>query len=1407
MGAPPAREARMTAAGRGALLLLAGLSLLFPAVPATAGGFSRMAAPTGDVRFQFLGDPAEVSRTADGTLLVRDHIHPEGPVGPYATLPAATTWIAMPPGASGSVEAAIVESVPLAWPAGSSALERDRWLAALQPEGWSAAPACWMSNQWGMPVSFCPVIPDGRGGLLYVQRAVLSVRYAVPAGLRLHARAATGRDPFEGTYEQTFLNYEEAKSWRRADEAPLAGGRRALPQAHDSLESSPNPWIKVFVSRRGIYEITGKDLQDLNPAFAGADTASLRLFAAPFFGLSPDSSLDHAPSWMQEIPISIISAAGGNGNGLLGTQDRIRFLGQGPDGWYEDYGRPPAAHERYYQDLYNNESVYWLTWGGHFQSGSPRRIPTVTGDAFSDSSFVPQVLDRTHFRQNLIWDPRPRNLSQLNDPNQPTWERFWWLDLFAEPKDQGKQLQIDLPDAVVDRPVRVRARFWGNSYQIPNRPWPSHALRLLLNDNLVIQTDRQPDAHHTHWDFFDSRDVDTTGVWLGPGQQNFRFILPTHPISDFPPDSANVNRFDHVYLAWIEMDYTHRLIAHGDSLAFSAGGLSGTFNLEASGFSSGDVLVLDGTYDAPRWIRPKVTTADGTDFRARFRMTFDPDQPASVLLRSSANLLKPRLERFTPPLQFLRSRRDAVSMIIITHASFTEAADSLADFRRTHFPGLAAGQTASVSVVDVQEIMDEFGFGRLDPVAIRNFLQFAKRSWTGGGGPDRAPAYVLLLGDTNYDFRNFLGKGAKIFVPTYEGYYDSGLTSSIYSPQFGSDDFYGYLDGPGDVALDLYIGRMPAGTVDDAAATVNKTMRFEAPTNVGSWRGRVTLVADDICQGRNPDALQFDHMVQTEDLPPRLPTTLQEDKIYLYEYGAECIYDTKPLAAAALLERMNEGTLLVNFTGHGSDQQLADERVFEITSVPSLVNQNRLFIFFTASCSVGKYDFFGQGLGEAMLLHAGGGAISVFSASAIAYSGGNAEMNRNFLSAAFPDRDAGRALPVGQAAATAKANLSHPTELNSRRYALLGDPAVRIASPQLHVDLSLHNAATGAAVGDTLHCGLLTDVTGQVEDESGQLVAGFNGTASVRIYDSGIVRRPPNPDSLSYVLQGAPIYRGDATVSGGTFSLRFQVPSALRRGTPQVPISKAQIFAYVSSADNDGCGSLDSLSVPATEAVPSDDRQGPEISLKFDSDPSSLPPGAGFTATFHDESGINITSLVNSRSVIMEVDENGSQVHAEDVASRISFGSDFTSARLDYFVPTSLASGHSYDLVLRASDNVNNSSRIDVPFVIGASGPLSLGGVFNLPNPTRGGTRFFGQLSENAEVDVQLFTLSGRRIWRLGQPVRLTPTEFAQDGIEWDGRDSDGDRLANGVYLYKISAVPERGGSARNYIGKMVVAR
>ncbi|MFA6233205.1 MAG: C25 family cysteine peptidase [Bacteroidota bacterium] len=79
--------------------------------------------------------------------------------------------------------------------------------------------------------------------------------------------------------------------------------------------------------------------------------------------------------------------------------------------------------------------------------------------------------------------------------------------------------------------------------------------------------------------------------------------------------------------------------------------------------------------------------------------------------------------------------------------------------------------------------------------------------------------------------------------------------------------------------------------------------------------------------------------------------------------------------------------------------------------------------------------------------------------------------------------------------------------------------------------------------------------------------------------------------------------------------------------------------------------------------------------------------------------------------------------------------------------------------------------------------------LYNYPNPFQGETSFTFLLTgmePPKEVEVKIYTVAGRLIRKISYPA--SSMRVGYNALKWDGRDEDGDELANGVYFYKIIA-------------------
>jgi hypothetical protein len=111
-----------------------------------------------------------------------------------------------------------------------------------------------------------------------------------------------------------------------------------------------------------------------------------------------------------------------------------------------------------------------------------------------------------------------------------------------------------------------------------------------------------------------------------------------------------------------------------------------------------------------------------------------------------------------------------------------------------------------------------------------------------------------------------------------------------------------------------------------------------------------------------------------------------------------------------------------------------------------------------------------------------------------------------------------------------------------------------------------------------------------------------------------------------------------------------------------------------------------------------------------------------------------------------------------------------------------------HTIKVKAWDVENNSGEAAVEFLVAETGEIKLKNVLNYPNPFVTNTKFWFEhnlVGISIETHIQIFTVAGKVVKNIQNT--FTPTTFRVDDVAWDGTDDEGDRLANGVYLYKIS--------------------
>jgi hypothetical protein len=313
--------------------------------------------------------------------------------------------------------------------------------------------------------------------------------------------------------------------------------------------------------------------------------------------------------------------------------------------------------------------------------------------------------------------------------------------------------------------------------------------------------------------------------------------------------------------------------------------------------------------------------------------------------------------------------------------------------------------------VAIEDVYDEFGWGEAHPEAVKAFLEFAFHSW------ERAPRYVVLLGDATYDFKNSLGTGTLNRVPPI-------IIRDTYLWTV-SDPEYAFVNGS-DLLPDVALGRLPAANLAEAERLVRKVLDWE---NLGfDLTGRAVLVAD------NADAAG-DFESDSDRLAQTFLADRQVERIYLSQLGSG--------TRAAITQAFDSGASLMSYIGHGGTAVWASENIWNFSDVARLAPQAQQPFLMTMDCLNGFFHHPRMNsLSEELLKADGKGAVGTLAPSSLSVHWA-ADV---YLEALTRELVSGRHQRLGDALLAAQAAYieagARPELL--RTYQLLADPALPI---------------------------------------------------------------------------------------------------------------------------------------------------------------------------------------------------------------------------------------------------------------------------------------------------------------------------------------------------------------------------
>ena len=1085
-------------------------------------------------------------------------------------------------------------------------------------------------------------------------------------------------------------------------------------------------WYKIGVVKQGIYKIDIPFLNSLGINTGNISSGTIRLFGNGGAMLDESNAVKR-PDDLVENAIDVVDG----GDGIFNGNDYFLFYGASADKWLKDSINSRFKHQK---NLYADTVYYYLTIGGtgkRIQTKNITANANKTANSYNERHF--QELDLVNF---------------LNSGKE------WFGEEFSSLPGNvlARNYALNFTGLDVATPVYLSTSFAARSVGA------SSAFNVAVN-NLQLSTIPMGAVSGNYLDAFATTNTKDFSVNVTANPVNINLL--------FVPGASSAQG----WLNWFEVHCRRALNLNLQSqLFFRDWQTVGSGNIVSFSVQSAtaNTIVWDITNEQQPQKMTTTLTGGNVSFKndadfLREYVAFDNTMNPIAL----GKIDNQNLHNTTP-----------VDLIIVTPTIFRNDANRLALFHLQQY-------NQKTIVATVEQVYNEFAAGAADPSAVRDFIKmyFDKA----GADSTKKPKYVLLFGSASFDYKKRIS-GNTNFIPCYES-----MNSIDPLVSYTSDDFFALLDDGDDVnltsppgQLDIAIGRLPVTNTNEARIIVDKIINYHSPNSFGVWRNNTLFVADD----KDGNI----HLNDAEAIAGNGLATnnlFNQDKVYLdaYPLVSGTGGGRYPQVNQAIINKISAGTLLFNYNGHGGYQRLADEAILGQEEVNQFNNAQKLPLFITATCDFAPYDDPTKAsLGASLLVGNNNGAIGLVTTTRVVFAFSNKILNDNFLKIALQKNTANGYLSLGEALKRAK-NYTYTTfsdVVNNRKFTLLADPALTLAFPKLNMDISTINNQPISG-NDTLKALNKYTLVGSVKDNSGLVASNFNGTVYPVIFDKKQTLQTLGNDAASpvtnYTQQQAVLYKGKATVKNGVFSFSFIVPKDIN-----YQVGSGRLSLYAENGSTDANGMSNNFLVGGTSSNSIIDVDGPLIKV-FLNDEKFVNGGLvnekpQLIVKLFDSSGINTAGTGIGHDITATIDGNDKNVLVLNNYYE-AVNDSYQSGNIYFQLPV-LAEGVHY-LKIKAWDVANNSSEKIIEFTVAAAKNLEISHVLNYPNPFSSKTCFWfehNQAPGELKVLINIFSVTGKLVHQIQRNIQTTGNRVSE--IFWDGKDQYSEKLAKGVYIYRI---------------------
>ena len=1135
---------------------------------------------------------------------------------------------------------------------------------------------------------------------------------------------------------------------------------RSAPAITNSVLASGN-WYRFYVEKSGVYKVSKSFLQSLG-LNTNVDPRTIKIYGNGGRMLPLLNDTEY-PFDLEENAIQFIGEEDGN----FDNSDYILFYAEGVDTW--------NAESLTSVNLYDTKSYYYVT----ANAGLGKRIPTATEPSAASSMNFSQFDSVLYYEKDLV------NVGKVG--------RRWFGEQFNI--ENTRNFDFTIPNIDTSVPVEIKINSASRSFGATSFNFKANATDLGTLNFAPIVAFSGTEGFESALNASFTTSSPTISIKL------------TYNTGGIPGSIG--------YLDFIRLKAKRNLVGFGKQFLFFNDAEQtnigvGSYNLSNAAAIS-QVWDVSDIYNVSSYQNVsgatfsfKVNLGNAKKYVAVDLSDFFLPMKEAVAAVANQNIKGTIFKDVAGNFQ-------DVDYLIFAPNFLMSQAETLANFHRNN-SGL------SVRVIALENVYQEFSSGKQDIAAIRNLIKYV---YWNASSLEKRVKYVNLFGDASYDYKKRLPNNNNI-VPVFHGFnpmmseINNSSNFSLYS-SFMSDDFYGLMDdGEGTMTtgfdgIDIAVGRMLVSSTSQAEEMVNKVLEYHDEKSYGRWRNNYVIYSDD-ADNLTDATLQVGLNNLADVLTGQKPF-VNVKKIHSDAYLQQVAAggERYPEAKKDFLDALALGGLVFNYFGHGNEEALARERLFEKLDAQNLTNRYRYPLFITITCEFTRFDdpnrFTG---GEYMYWNKAGGAISLIATTRQIGVTTGLVMN-NILSEKLYAYGSNDYPTIAEALRLTKIETGSD---NRRVVFYIGDPALKLAIPKPKVVLTKVNDISVGQPLPVLQALSVVKISGEVHDENDVVLSNYTGDLAVQIFDKEINRTTLGNNgvtngsglvTMDFKTLGETVFRGNASVVNGQFEFSFVMPQDIR-----IPVGNGKISFYAkrNAPDLENQSGYDkTIQIGGVNVNAVSDTNPPRVKLHMN-DEGFVSGGITncapvLLAFLEDENGINTASGIGHDIVaILDGDETNPYVLNEYYETE---NNDYTKGFVR-FPFRDLAPGL-HTILFKAWDVYNNLVTAEIQFnAICSDEGLKLEKVLNYPNPFVSYTEFWFNHNmpfEPLDVQVQILTISGKLVKTINQQV-MTEGFLCRE-ITWDGRDDFGDKIGKGVYVYKLKVKSVTTGKSTEKYEKLVI--